>query len=64
MSKVLEVVRIEFDTEKLSLETVLDIFWALHDPTTLNRQGHDDGPQYRSAIYYQKGDDAIVYESV
>ena len=47
-----EVVEIEFDRSIVSLEVLLDIFWHLHDPTTLNRQGADVGTQYRSAIYY------------
>ena len=47
-----EVVKVRFDTEILSLEKLLDIFFELHDPTTLNRQGNDRGTQYRSGIYY------------
>lgn len=47
-----EVIKIEFDPKKISLETIFDVFWATHDPTTLNRQGADVGPQYRSAIFY------------
>jgi peptide-methionine (S)-S-oxide reductase len=47
-----EVVKVEFDPEKVSLDTLLEIFWSSHDPTTLNRQGADVGPQYRSAIFY------------
>lgn len=47
-----EVVRIDFDSEQVSLETLLDYFWKIHDPTTLNRQGADAGTQYRSAIFY------------
>lgn len=46
-----EVVRIVFDAETLSLERVLDLFFLIHDPTSLNRQGADVGTQYRSAIY-------------
>lgn len=48
-----EVVKVTFDTSKIGLADILDIFWAMHDPTTLNRQGADQGTQYRSAIYYQ-----------
>ncbi len=51
-----EVVRIDFDPAQVSLETLLDYFWKIHDPTTLNRQGADAGTQYRSAIFY--ADDA------
>ena len=47
-----EVIRIDYDPEKVSLETLLDFFWDVHDPTTLNRQGADEGPQYRSIILY------------
>jgi methionine-S-sulfoxide reductase len=47
-----EVVNVYFDSRKLSLENLLEVFWATHDPTTLNRQGADVGPQYRSAIFY------------
>lgn len=51
-----EVVKITFNSTIISLEDILDIFWAMHDPTTLNRQGDDSGTQYRSAIFYS--DDA------
>jgi peptide-methionine (S)-S-oxide reductase len=47
-----EVVKVEFDPKVISLDDVLDIFWALHDPTTKNRQGNDVGTQYRSMILY------------
>jgi len=46
-----EVVRVQFDTARISLREVLEIFFAVHDPTTLNRQGNDAGTQYRSGIY-------------
>jgi peptide-methionine (S)-S-oxide reductase len=47
-----EVVRITYDPDIVSYEDLLDIFWVVHDPTTLNRQGADTGTQYRSVIYY------------
>jgi peptide-methionine (S)-S-oxide reductase len=47
-----EVCNIVYDTTKISFEELLEVFWSIHDPTTLNRQGHDSGTQYRSAIFY------------
>lgn len=47
-----EVAKVTFDPEKISFEELLEVFWHTHDPTTLNRQGADVGPQYRSAIFY------------
>jgi peptide-methionine (S)-S-oxide reductase len=49
-----EVVRLGFNPQVISLADVLDIFFAIHDPTTLNRQGHDVGTQYRSAVYWHE----------
>jgi peptide-methionine (S)-S-oxide reductase len=46
-----EVVKLEFDTSAITVREVLEIFFVIHDPTTLNRQGHDVGTQYRSGIY-------------
>lgn len=58
-----EAVKIVFDPHVISLETLLEVFWKLHDPTTLNRQGADSGTQYRSAIFYandQQKNSALV----
>ena len=48
-----EVVQLEFDPAQISFETLMHVFWAAHDPTTLNRQGADSGTQYRSIILYE-----------
>jgi peptide-methionine (S)-S-oxide reductase len=47
-----EVVEIDFDNEKIGFEQLLDAFFALHDPTTMNRQGPDWGTQYRSVVFF------------
>ncbi|MGH6626484.1 MAG: peptide-methionine (S)-S-oxide reductase MsrA [Burkholderiaceae bacterium] len=47
-----EVVRLEYDPAQISLRDILEIFFVIHDPTTLNRQGNDAGTQYRSGIYF------------
>ena len=58
-----EVVLVEFDPDKVSYNNLLDTFWSLHDPTTLNRQGPDIGTQYRSVIFFQDEDQAVVAET-
>jgi peptide-methionine (S)-S-oxide reductase len=47
-----EVVHVEYDADRVSYADLLNLFWQIHDPTTLNRQGVDIGTQYRSAVYY------------
>jgi peptide-methionine (S)-S-oxide reductase len=47
-----EVIQIVYDPAELTFDELLEVFWQTHDPTTLNRQGNDVGPQYRSAIFY------------
>lgn len=47
-----EVVQVKYDPLVVSYETLLDIFWSIHDPTSLNRQGADRGEQYRTVIFY------------
>lgn len=51
-----EVVEITFDPEMITYDEILEIFWAVHNPTTLNAQGADKGTQYRSVIYYYNED--------
>jgi peptide-methionine (S)-S-oxide reductase len=59
-----EVVNVEFDPEQISLETILSIFWASHNPTTLNQQGADIGTQYRSIILYNSAAQlSVIQES-
>ena len=56
-----EVVRVEFDPARIGFADLLDVFFAIHDPTTLNRQGNDVGTQYRSAIFTTSaGQDAVA----
>ncbi len=58
-----EVVRIAFDSEKVSYDELLDIFWRAHDPTQLNRQGADVGTQYRSVIFYHSEAQRVAAET-
>ncbi|GCE28958.1 peptide methionine sulfoxide reductase MsrA [Dictyobacter alpinus] len=58
-----EAVQITFDPAVISYDKVLDIFWNLHDPTTLNQQGNDVGTQYRSAVYYHNDEQKRIAEA-
>lgn len=57
-----EVVQITYDPAEISFGDLLDVFFTIHDPTTLNRQGNDVGPQYRSAIFYHSPEQKAVAE--
>ena len=57
-----EVVDISYDADVISLSEILDIFFVIHDPTTLNQQGADKGTQYRSVIYYENEEQKSVIE--
>jgi len=59
-----EVVEIHFDPTKITYEDILHIFFTIHDPTTLNRQGHDVGTQYRSVIFYLNDEQKEAAERV
>ena len=59
-----EVVQLQFDPGEISLEEILQIFFVIHDPTTLNRQGNDVGTQYRSGIYTETADQQAVAREV
>jgi len=59
-----EVVRVSFDADRIDLREVLEIFFHIHDPTTLNRQGNDAGTQYRSGIYYENAEHERVAREV
>ncbi len=51
-----EVVHVEYDPSQVSYDALLALFWSIHDPTTMNRQGPDLGAQYRSAIFFHDAD--------
>ena len=59
-----EVIRIEYDDSEISIEILLDVFFHLHDPTTLNRQGADSGTQYRSTIFFLSPEQKASAEQV
>ncbi|HEV8513515.1 MAG TPA: peptide-methionine (S)-S-oxide reductase MsrA [Cyclobacteriaceae bacterium] len=57
-----EVTQITYDPKIVSFEDLLEVFWNTHDPTTLNRQGADEGTQYRSAVFYNDEDEKKIAE--
>jgi len=59
-----EVVRLTFDPAVVSYRDILEIFFTIHDPTTLNRQGNDEGTQYRSVIYYHSPEQEATAKQV
>ncbi len=58
-----EVVQVEYDPSRVSYDQLLELFWEIHDPTTLNRQGPDIGTQYRSAIFFHDGEQKAAAEA-
>ena len=58
-----EAIQITFDSSKITFQELLEIFFATHDPTTLNRQGNDSGTQYRSEIFYHNENQKKISES-
>jgi len=59
-----EAIRITFDSDLITYRELLDVFFVIHDPTTLNRQGHDVGTQYRSGIFYHTSEQKRIAEEV
>jgi len=59
-----EAVRVTFDSEIVTYRELVEVFFVIHDPTTLNRQGHDVGTQYRSAIFYHSPEQKRIAEEV
>ncbi len=57
-----EVIQVTYDPTQVNFQDLLDVFFVIHDPTTLNRQGNDVGTQYRSAIYYHTPEQKVVAE--
>ena len=59
-----EVAKIEYDSNIITFEQILNVFWQAHDPTTLNRQGNDIGTQYRSAVFYDSKNEKEIIDRV
>jgi peptide-methionine (S)-S-oxide reductase len=59
-----EVVQLTFDASEVSFKEILEVFFTIHDPTTLNRQGYDEGTQYRSAIFYHSPQQKEIAEQL
>jgi peptide-methionine (S)-S-oxide reductase len=57
-----EAIEIEFDENAISFEQLVEVFWSIHDPTSLNRQGNDIGTQYRTAIFYLDEEQRLIAE--
>ena len=58
-----EVVEVEYDPSQISYDKLLEVFWEMHDPTTMNRQGPDFGSQYRSAVFYHSPEQKAAVEA-
>ena len=59
-----EVVKLRYDPAQISVREILEVFFLIHDPTTLNRQGHDSGTQYRSGIYFSTPEQQAVAQAL
>jgi len=57
-----EVIQVTFDADRITYGDILDVFFAIHDPTTRDRQGNDSGPQYRSAIFFHSDEQRMAAE--
>lgn len=58
-----EVVKVSYDPDEVSYDALLDVFFGLHDPTQLNRQGPDHGSQYRSVVFTKSDDDVVAVQA-
>ncbi len=63
LTKHAEAVKVYYDPEVISYETLVEVFYGSHDPTTLNRQGPDRGPHYRSSIFYRNDEEKTIAEN-